>query len=68
MISPIKNGMAHYLFCGVYIMKLDQTAPRLIRVHGVCTHDKISLECISIYAAADIISRQHFLDKSILAG
>ena len=33
----------------------------LIRVHNVCFCDKISLECIWIYAAY-VISRLHFLD------
>ena len=36
----------------------------LIRVHSVCSCDKISLVCIWIYVA-DMISRLHFLDKNI---
>ena len=33
-------------------------------VHSVCSSDKISLVCILTYVA-DLISRQHFLDKNI---
>ena len=40
---------------------------RLIRVHSVCFHGKSFLECIPIYTA-DVISRQHFWTKILLAG
>ena len=40
-------------------MNSDQTDP--IRVHSVCLHDKIRLECIWI----DAISRQPVLHKNI---
>ena len=48
---------------------LDQTAAlgeqSVIRVHFVSFHDNSSLEPIGMYAA-DVISRQHFLDNIIL--
>ena len=41
----------------------------LIRVHSVCFHDKILCELLkyTLIYAADVKSRQHFQDKSILA-
>ena len=40
------------------------SGPGIIRVYCICFFDKVSLEYIWIYAA-DMLSRQHFLDKKI---
>ena len=56
------------LYCKSYGPRSDcSLRSSLILVHSVCFHSKCVLEIISIYAT-DVVSRELFQDKKILAG